>query len=169
MRIDYFLRDLSRGIGRIQQGQVPDGSGTLITDVKLSDIYWVLLGRSGGQTGFGGTGPSQNARIASTTDATKGLIYLGTADLAAFDETNTRLGIGTVAATAKVHIIKNATDPLTPTAKRHAQRLRRQRPLRAHHYPRELLRAELDLGRAPRCVHGGQLLQVRLARQRPRQ
>jgi hypothetical protein len=104
VRIDYFLRDLSRGIGRVQQGQVPDGSGTLITDVKLSDIYLVLLGRSGGQVAHGGTGPSQNLRFSSTTDPTKGLIYWGLADVAAFDETNTRLGMGTTAATAKLHV-----------------------------------------------------------------
>lgn len=112
-RIDYFLRDLSAGVHRIQGGQVPDGSGTLITDVKLSDIYLVLLGRSGGQVAHGGTGPSQNLRLASTTDPLKGLIYLGLADLAAFDETNTRLGMGTTAATAKVHIAVGAPSFVT--------------------------------------------------------
>lgn len=54
--IDYFLRDVSRGFGRIQNGQVPDSSGDSISNViDLSD-YLYLPGRRGGQTVRGLTG-----------------------------------------------------------------------------------------------------------------
>jgi len=49
-------------------------------------------GRSGGQTVNGGTASGEGLALTSTANATKGLIYLGAAS--AFDEVNTRLGVG---------------------------------------------------------------------------
>ena len=102
--LDYFLRDLSRGMGLITKGLVPDGSGTPIADVTLSDIYWVLGGRSGNQEGFGGRSPSGTATIGSTSNATKGFVYLGSSSGVAFDETNAYVGIATAAPSARLHI-----------------------------------------------------------------
>lgn len=51
--VDDFLRDLSRGISRIQNGEIPDGSGTPIPVDPGSDTlddYLFLPGRAGGQT-----------------------------------------------------------------------------------------------------------------------
>lgn len=53
MSIDYFLKDLNRGIARISKGQIPDGSGNAIPlppeQGSLLD-YLYLPGRAGGQT-----------------------------------------------------------------------------------------------------------------------
>jgi hypothetical protein len=54
--------------------------------------YPLLTGRSGGQTLKGGTGSGDNLTFNSTSHATKGKINLGGSS--AFDEVNTRLGIG---------------------------------------------------------------------------
>lgn len=108
-KVDYFLRDLSKGIGRIERGKVPDGSGKNIGDTVLSDIYLVLKGRPGNQIAHGGTGPAGSLTLSSTNSGTKGLIYLGESKGSGWDETNSRLGVGTVAATAKVHIKVLAT------------------------------------------------------------
>src|SRR4051812_16737211 len=48
--IDYYLRDVSRGFGRIQNGQVPDGSGKSLSAAIDLDDYLFLPGKSGGQT-----------------------------------------------------------------------------------------------------------------------
>lgn len=48
-QIDYFLRDLSRGISRIQNGQVPDGSGNSLGTLMDLPDYLFLPGRNGGQ------------------------------------------------------------------------------------------------------------------------
>lgn len=52
-------------------------------------------GIAGGQSAIGGTAASENLTLSSTVHATKGLIKFGTTS--AYDEANTRLGIGTIA------------------------------------------------------------------------
>jgi len=69
---------------------VPPATGT--ATVNLSQ-YALLAGRSGGQALAGGTASGNNLSLLSTSNATKGKITLG-AD-SAYDEANTRLGIGT--------------------------------------------------------------------------
>lgn len=108
-KLDWFLRDLEKGLGRIQNGLKPDGSGTPIIDAALSDIYLVLKGRPGNQVAHGGTFAGGKLTLSSTLHPTKGLIYLGESEGSAWDETNSRLGVGTTAATAKVHIKVGAT------------------------------------------------------------
>ncbi len=116
-KIDYFLRDLSRAMRRISDGEVPDGSGDLITNITLSDKYWVLLGRPGNQVGYGGTLANGTGTLSSTTDADKGFFYLGEAQQTAYDETNERLGINEPSPAAKLHITVGASDSiLRPTA-----------------------------------------------------
>lgn len=111
--LDWWLRDLSFAMQRIEQGEVPNGSGAPIGDQTLSDIYLVLNGRPGNQMAHGGTLPGGSLTLASTLNPTKGLIYLGDSQGSAWDETNSRLGIGTVNATAKVHIKVGAALPQT--------------------------------------------------------
>lgn len=103
--IDYYLRDLSRAIARINKGEVPDGSGTTIINAgPLSDIYLVLLGRDGNQVAHGGTHSAGSLTLASTRHATKGKVYLGNAQQTVYDETNERIGVNQTTPTAKVHI-----------------------------------------------------------------
>lgn len=113
--IDYFLRDISRGMSRIQNGLVPDGSGNPIGDQTLSDIYWVLQGRINGQTGYGGTRANGTATIASTRHDTKGFVYLGSADGVAFDETNTLVGINAAIPAARLDMEVPAPSGQTPS------------------------------------------------------
>lgn len=112
--IDYYLRDISRGMGRIQNGEVPDGSGTSLSGVTdhglltgLADDdhtqYLLLAGRSGGQTAYGGTGGGDDLTLLSTSNATKGSIFLGTSSV--YQETDSLLGIATLSPVARVHAI----------------------------------------------------------------
>jgi len=74
--------------------------------VDLSGVYALLAGVSGGQTLKGGTGSGENLTLNSTAHATKGKIYFGANS--AYDEVNSRLGIGTAAPTASMHIYKES-------------------------------------------------------------
>lgn len=66
-------------------------------------LYLALAGKAGGQTVAGGTGSGDNLTLQSTTHATKGKVILGTA--AAYDEANTRLGIGTTTPNSALHVV----------------------------------------------------------------
>lgn len=55
--------------------------------------YWFKPGLAGGQLGYGGINSGENATIASTANATKGFIYLGTNFSVCVDETNKRVGL----------------------------------------------------------------------------
>lgn len=112
--IDYYLRDISRGMGRIENGEVPSGSGTSLSGVTdhglltgLADDdhtqYLLIAGRSGGQTAYGGTGSGDDLTLLSTSNATKGSIFLGTTSV--YDETNSLLGIATLSPAARVHAV----------------------------------------------------------------
>lgn len=107
--VDYFLRDLSRGMGRIQRGEIPDGSGTPIATPFDATDYFFLPGRGGGQVAHGGSAASESLTLSSTGDATKGFIYLG--DSSAFDEANVRLGIGLTGPTATLTLGQAAVPP----------------------------------------------------------
>jgi hypothetical protein len=110
--LDYFLRDLSRGIARIQNGQIPDGSGTPIIDIGISDKYWYKPGILDAFTAYmqkqaGGTGI-----ISSTAHPTKGFVYLGSAAGLAFDEVNTRVGLNEGTPLARLHMVVPAPSGL---------------------------------------------------------
>lgn len=102
--IDYYLQDLSKGMARIQKGQVPDGSGDTIINTVLSDIYFVLKGRPVDQVAHGATRPGGTLTLASTIDSTKGKIYFGNAQQSTYDEPNDRFGVHTATPMARVHI-----------------------------------------------------------------
>ncbi len=57
--------------------------------------YALLAGRAAGQTLFGGSAASEDLTLSSTAHATKDRIFFGSAQTSAFDELNSRLGIGT--------------------------------------------------------------------------
>lgn len=100
-----------------------DSSNTITADVVESNIvhanlsglaaddhtqYALLAGRPGGQTLNGGDSASETLVLSSTSNTTKGVIQFGTA--AAIDEANLRLGVGTIAPDAPVHIVSNNID-----------------------------------------------------------
>jgi len=74
--IDYFLRDLSRGMGRIQNGEIPDGSGRSIPIGPSLVDYFFLPGISGGQIAHGDTNASGNLTLRSTNNTTGGSVII---------------------------------------------------------------------------------------------
>ena len=68
--------------------------------------YALLAGRSGGQILIGGTASGDDLTLKSTSNATKGSIFLGT--LSAYDEVNDRLGIGNLVPTSKFWLRNDA-------------------------------------------------------------
>ena len=67
--------------------------------------YALLAGRSGGQSLVGGSASANDLSLSSTSNATKGKIKLGANS--AFDEANTRLGIGNNAPESLFHLQEN--------------------------------------------------------------
>jgi hypothetical protein len=91
----------AKGFAAIVRGEVPDGSGiSLFNDA----LFFKLGGRPGGQIGYGDTLSAGSLTLSSSSHATKGLIYLGSAHASAYDEVNDRLGIGTAAPSSKIHV-----------------------------------------------------------------
>jgi len=105
--IDYFLRDLSRGVARINNGQVPDGSGNQIGNNGTLTNYWFKPGISDPFTAFMSVASGGGGTISSTAHDTKGKILLGSSS--GYDEANIRLGIGTQSPSAMVHISGTGT------------------------------------------------------------
>jgi hypothetical protein len=111
------LRHLQQGVQQSQAGlsainrnETPDGSGdTLVPPTDLTG-YFKLIGRSPGQTAYGSIDSAGTLTLGSTSHATKGLIYFGSAlTQAAFDEAQGFWGFGTVAPTALVHVKGSAS------------------------------------------------------------
>ena len=79
-------------------GSISGNAATVTSGLYTTDIGTKVAagssGLAGGQTVAGGTGASENLTLYSTTNATKGFIYLGNGQ-SAFDETQGHLGVGT--------------------------------------------------------------------------
>jgi hypothetical protein len=86
--IDYYLHDLNRGIARIQNGQIPDGSGDPLGG-------GITIPNEVGSVLFVGPGPVLD------TDGTN--FY--------YDDTNNRLGLKTSPDTASLHIFQENVTP----------------------------------------------------------
>lgn len=89
----------------VNQAAIDHGSIGGLADDDHSQ-YALLAGRAGGQTLNGSNAASQNLNLSSTANATKGKINLGANS--AFDEANTRLGIGTNAPESVLHLSQNS-------------------------------------------------------------
>jgi hypothetical protein len=67
--------------------------------------YWLLAGRSGGQTGFGGSAASENLIVSSTSHATKGTIRFGdTVAASRFYEDTNRMAVNTASSDGQLHV-----------------------------------------------------------------
>lgn len=91
-------------VADIVQSGVDHGSISGLLDDDHSQ-YALLAGRSGGQSLTGGTAASNNLSLSSTSSVTKGKINLGAS--AAFDEANTRLGVGSASPESLLHLQEN--------------------------------------------------------------
>jgi hypothetical protein len=94
---DWRTNPISPGGGTVSD----HGSLGGLADDDHSGHPW-LLGRSGGQILYGGIDAGDDLTLRSTSHATKGHVYLGTAS--AYDEVNDRLGIGILAPTTPLHV-----------------------------------------------------------------
>lgn len=83
--------DVLYGFNGTSWGTMGGGSG-----------FAVLAGQAGGQTLIGGTAAAEKLILQSTAHATRGLIQFGASS--AYDEANVRLGIGTLAPSAGLHV-----------------------------------------------------------------
>ncbi|MFQ6615863.1 MAG: hypothetical protein ACE5HZ_03710 [Fidelibacterota bacterium] len=97
----YVLTSDASGVGTWQAGLTDHGGLSGLADDDHSQ-YALLDGRTGGQTLSGGTAASGTLTLESTSNATKGKINFGTSS--AYDEANTRLGIGTVTPTTTLDV-----------------------------------------------------------------
>lgn len=88
-------------VANTAQGVTDHGALSGLTDDDHTQ-YALLLGRATGQTIIGGTASGDDLTLKSTSHATKGTIFLGTAS--AYDEVNDRLGIGNTAPSVKLHV-----------------------------------------------------------------
>lgn len=102
--IDYFLKDLSRGLGRIQSGEVPDGSGSPILPPDGPFLY--KPGIAGGQIAYGGVNAGDDLELHSGVPR-DGSIFFGANS--ALDEANTRLGVGTSSPQAVLHLTQTGS------------------------------------------------------------
>lgn len=96
--------------GKVQLAGDLGGTAASPTVAKIGGVatggdpltqYALLAGRSGGQTLDGGSASGNNLTLNSTSNATKGKILLGSNS--AYDEANTRLGIGTISPSYALH------------------------------------------------------------------
>lgn len=69
--------------------------------------YLLLAGRAGGQTAIGGTASGEDLTLQSTSNATKGSVFLGAAQSSAYDEVNDRLGVGTNVPDVRFHAFRD--------------------------------------------------------------
>jgi hypothetical protein len=88
----------------VLQAGLDHGSISGLADDDHSQ-YALLAGRSGGQSLVGGSASANDLSLSSTSNATKGKIKLGASS--AFDEANTRLGIGSNAPDSLLHLQEN--------------------------------------------------------------
>lgn len=105
--VDYFLRDLNRGMARIQLGEIPDGSGNEIGNNGTLTNYWFKPGISDPFTAYMSKSAGAGGTISSTAHDSKGKILFGGST--AYDEANVRLGIGTTYPSAMLHIASSAS------------------------------------------------------------
>ena len=100
--VDLTYNDATNQISAdVIQSAIDHGSISGLSDDDHSQ-YALLAGRSGGQSLTGGTASANTLSLSSTSNVTKGNINLGASS--AFDEANTRLGIGNNTPESLLHL-----------------------------------------------------------------
>lgn len=85
-------------------------NSSILSKTLLAEGDLFSAGKSGGQSFTGGTGAAENATLSSTSNTTKGNIFLGSAS--AYNESTAMLGIGTTLPTANVDIFGTGDNDL---------------------------------------------------------
>lgn len=102
--IDFTYNDGTPSItATVIQSGIDHGSISGLTDDDHTQ-YFLLAGRSGGQTGYGGTASGNGLTLSSTSHPTKGKIFFGSSNYV-FDEANSRFGIGTGSPQVGIHAV----------------------------------------------------------------
>lgn len=97
-------RAASQGLASITRGEVPDGSGTPLTQ-DLSQ-YFFLPGRHLGQIGYGDKDDAGTLHLSSTFATAKGKIHLGYPNkYFTFDEAQALVGINKTSPAATFHVV----------------------------------------------------------------
>ncbi len=102
--LGFVLKTDAAGVGTWQAdiaGVTDHGALTGLSDDDHT-IYFLLAGRSGGQTAQGGTGPAEDLTLSSTGAGSKGKIVFGSS---VYDEATNRLGIGTTTPVRALEVI----------------------------------------------------------------
>lgn len=102
-KLEYQIQEIS--VGAASSTTVDAAIATHSAAADPHTGYFLLSGRSGGQTAIGGTGAGDSAVIKSTSNVTKGKVYLGS-DLTELvvDDVNNRIGIGTAAPSVELDV-----------------------------------------------------------------
>lgn len=101
-RLNRAATSSAQGQAAILRGEAPDGSGSSLVDLSR---FFYKPGLAGGQLAYGGVNARDSLTFSSTAAATKGKIYFDSSKtLAAFDESQGYLGIGTVSPAALLHL-----------------------------------------------------------------
>ena len=87
-----YVKSDANGLLSVESSLDHGGLGGLTADDHTQ--YALLLGRSGGQTLVGGTDASDDLRLQSTSNATKGYIYLGTGNQFILRESDGSISFG---------------------------------------------------------------------------
>ena len=118
--IDYFLRDLSRGVRRISDGEVPDGSGNQIGNGGTLTEYWFKPGIADPFIAYMSKAASAGGIISSTSDQAKGFIKFGedAVPTMSIDESSDLVGINVAAPGAALHLQSgtSGTTTLVPSS-----------------------------------------------------
>lgn len=96
--------DTQLGVG---SGVTDHGALTGLSDDDHS-IYALLLGRATGQTVIGGIAAGEDLKLQSTSHATRGSIFFGSALTTLYDEVNDRFGIGKAVPVSALHVLRTS-------------------------------------------------------------
>lgn len=112
---DVAVADGGTGASTASAARTNLGLGSIATEAETN--YALLAGRAGGQTLIGGTASGEDLTLQSTSNATRGSIFFGSAQTSAYDEVNDRLGIGIAAPTGVLHIDQSSLTGALPVVK----------------------------------------------------
>lgn len=110
LNLDGGTLTAANGVFTVATGTAPltITSTTLVANLNVDQLdsldstaFFILAGQSGGQIAIGGTGSGDDMTLKSTSHATKGDIFIGSAVTTRFDDVNDILAVGAAAETVQ--------------------------------------------------------------------